>query len=114
MTKQEVFNIVVKHLAAQNWEKSIIAGSCAYRGPGGKKCAIGALLLDSEAPMEGDTVFGQWFDPILERLDLGIGGRGFLDRLQGAHDLALSADNMQVKMKDVARDFRLEWPLGAD
>ena len=33
MTKQEVFNIVVKHLAAQNWEKSLANGSCVYQGP---------------------------------------------------------------------------------
>ena len=114
MTKQEVFNIVVKHLAAQNWEKSLANGLCAYQGVDGKKCAIGALLNDDDVVHEGDTVFGRWFDPILERLDLGIGGMEFLDCLQCSHDLASSADNMQVKLKNVALDFQLEWPLEAD
>ena len=114
MTKQEVFNIVVKHLAAQNWEKSLANGLCAYQGVDGKKCAIGALLNDDDVVHECDTVFGRWFDPILERLDLGWGGRDFLDILQSAHDLARSADNMQVKLKNVALDFQLEWPLEAD
>lgn len=114
MTKQEAFNIVVKHLAAQNWEKSIIAGSCAYRGQGGKKCAIGALLNDDDVVHEGDAVFGRWFNPILERLDLGIGGRGFLDCLQSAHDMPCSGDDMKVQLKSVGRAFRLEWPLDAD
>lgn len=114
MTKQEVFDIVAKQLAAQNWEKSLANGSCAYRGVDGKKCAIGALLNDDDVVQEGDTVFGRWFDPILERLDLGWGGRDFLDRLQGAHDLATSGNHMEAMLKNVGIAYRLEWPLGAD
>lgn len=115
MTKQEVFDIVAKQLAAQNWEKSLANGSCAYRGVDGKKCAIGALLNDDDVVVhEGDTVFERWFDPILERLDLGLRGRGFLARLQSAHDLATSGNHMEAMLKNVGIAYRLEWPLGAD
>lgn len=45
-TKQEVFNIVVRGLASQQWEKSKTAYGCAYRGEHGRKCAGGWLIPD--------------------------------------------------------------------
>jgi len=117
MTEQEVFNIVVKHLAAQNWERSISDNkTCAYRGLNGKKCAIGALLLDDEVPKEGATVHGRWFRPILERLGLYTSDLGFLDQLQCAHDLSGlgSRSSMEEELKQIGARFRLEWPLGSD
>lgn len=115
MTRQEVFNIVVKHLAAQNWERSIgPAGTCVYRSEDGKKCAIGALLLDDEVPTEGAAVHGRWFRPILERLGLYTSDLGFLDQLQCAHDLSAMGEYMREKFKEVGAQYRLEWPLESD
>ena len=51
MTPQEIFETVAKHLFKQG-ERSMWGGSgegvpyCAYRGSGGKKCAVGAILPD--------------------------------------------------------------------
>lgn len=115
MTRQEVFNIVVKHLAAQNWERSIgPGGTCAYRSKDGKKCPIGALLLDDEVPKEGDIVHGDWFRPIMERLGLGTSDLGFLDQLQCAHDHSAMGERMREKFKEVGAQYRLEWPLESD
>lgn len=48
-TKQEIFNIVAKHLLTQN-EKSVDEhqnGMCMYRSKDGLKCAIGCLIDDN-------------------------------------------------------------------
>lgn len=53
MTKQETFDIVAKHLLAQNkkalavFEDNINEG-CAYRGADGTKCAAGCLIPDDK------------------------------------------------------------------
>jgi len=49
LTMQEIFDTVVQHLLTQN-EKSVdtFRGTCLYRTPDGKKCAVGALIPDDE------------------------------------------------------------------
>jgi hypothetical protein len=49
MTPQEIFDKAATHLLTQN-SRSIIPGTdtCAYRGEGGKKCAVGAVIDDAD------------------------------------------------------------------
>jgi len=56
MTAQELFDIVFKHLMSQNARSMMGNGiTCAYRGEGGLKCAIGILIPDEDyrKDMEG-------------------------------------------------------------
>lgn len=47
MTKQEIFTRVAVHMLRQGVPSKTESGSsCAYRGVGGLKCAIGALIPD--------------------------------------------------------------------
>ena len=46
MNMQEVFDIVARHLLTQMAVSTDGYGSCAYRGAGGKMCAIGVLIKD--------------------------------------------------------------------
>lgn len=47
MTKQETFDIVVKALRKQGRRSIDISGKfCVYRGPEGRKCAVGHLIPD--------------------------------------------------------------------
>lgn len=49
MTNQEAFDAVCEHLAQQKTQSLVLMeGHCAYRGDNGGKCAIGALIPDSE------------------------------------------------------------------
>jgi hypothetical protein len=101
-TNQEAFDAVVRHLASMNRQSVVIesegldpfgeplSGSCAYRHPDGRKCAIGALIPDDQ------------YDPIIEksnvwslvtglrsgtpRLDAGTISTDLLINLQDAHD----------------------------
>lgn len=56
MTKQEVFDIVAKHLLTQNvkaWEN----GFCRYKTSTGLKCAVGCLIPDGHpAQSNGGSV----------------------------------------------------------
>lgn len=45
LTDQEVFDKVARHLLTQGCRS--ISGGCAYRGEGGRKCAIGCLIEDN-------------------------------------------------------------------
>lgn len=47
MTKQEVFDKVVRGLASQGYQTSMRGGTCKYRGEGGRKCALGHLIPDA-------------------------------------------------------------------
>ena len=51
MTKQELLDIVYKHLMSQNAKSMMVVEggfSCAYRGKDGLKCAIGILIADED------------------------------------------------------------------
>lgn len=60
--KQTALNIVWRHLRKQN-EKCMVDDSCAYRGPGGTACAIGAMIPDD------------LYDPCIE----GVGAKCFIN-----------------------------------
>ena len=46
MTNQEMFDKVCAHLLTQLSTSLDDTGTCLYRGPDGKKCAIGCLIPD--------------------------------------------------------------------
>lgn len=96
ITNQEVFDAVVQHLAAQNakslgkFDPTDEDAVCFYRGDGGKMCAIGALIPDSQytANVEGykaSGVIAQFEKASAKNHSLGLLG-GILDDLQDCHD----------------------------
>lgn len=123
MTEQEIFNQVVAGLAGQGFEQSKDmrpnpttgepSQMCLYRGPGGKKCAVGHLITDEE------------YDPAWENLTLRRvmskcatltrfePHRGLLEGLQRAHDAADGPYDMQRRLIAVAKDHGLNLPPGA-
>jgi hypothetical protein len=104
-TKQELFDKMVRGLHAQGWEVSRVEGStyyCAYRGAGGRKCAIGHLLSEVEAiQYEGQTVSDLCPDhPHIE----------FLVTCQQAHDFSTHPDVMHEWFKRIAKKHSLTFP----
>lgn len=61
MTLQDVFNITIKGLSAQNWERAVPADNgespfgCMYKNKSGHKCAVGHHIPDEKyhPDMEG-------------------------------------------------------------
>ena len=85
-TKQETFDAVVAH-ARQQGCKAMLGDedTCAYRGEGGTKCFVGALIPDNKySPnMESKTLD----DRRIARLMKGLGHDvPLLRRLQIVHD----------------------------
>jgi hypothetical protein len=89
-------------------------GKCKYRGPDGKKCAIGIELTDEEAADEGE---GMSFEDIscgvINRLELSTGLNRFdLAKVQGVHDNNASKYNpttfKQVRKAWSLNKFTLE------
>src|SRR5215467_12453270 len=60
MTKQEIFNKVVKHLRQQGRKAVNEKGDCCYRTSDGLKCAAGCLIEDKE------------YDPVFENKFFGV------------------------------------------
>lgn len=112
MTRQEMFDIVSKHLLTQMTPSKVTyldgVKGCAYRGDGGLMCAIGCLIPDSvyTSKMEGNDVEGliQDFDiPGLEEKDVD-----FLCDLQNIHDNE-QPDTWERELRATAAAYNLEF-----
>ena len=93
MNKQEAFDKALFGIRAQGgWS---FAGTCLYRSPNGRRCAIGHLLEDSEymTKMEGKDV-NVIFSLLPVRLQMLDESLAFLKNLQDVHDkFAITCDD---------------------
>ena len=118
MNHQEAFDIAARHLLVQGKRSLTSDGACAYRGEGGLKCAIGALIPDDQydPKMEnwevGIILTESFCPPILKSQDLK---EDFLQDMQGIHDAA------SEYFGDVVQDLRSgfialaeKWNLNTD
>lgn len=110
MNKQEIFDTVVKHLAAQKTRALYAdAYACAYRCANGTKCAVGCLIPDKDyvPTMEGKSVttlkvLGVLPDYLHE--DLGL-----LIDLQVIHDDAMAIPySIRQDLSSVAVKYDLD------
>lgn len=93
------------------------AASCAYRGDGGTKCAIGCLIPDNlyTKKLEGVVVTGDRVQSILIEAgvlnsfkDLSL--TCLLDYLQDIHDNSF-VNEWERGFKELAEDYFLEMPV---
>ena len=108
MTKQTIFNKVVRHLRQQG-QKSSDQNGCLYRGPNGTKCAIGCLIPDKKynSNMEGRRFDDEEYFGFPEWQTQDI--IGFLDDLRGIHD-DLMVGSWEHAWADVATEHNLKVP----
>lgn len=119
-TKQEIFDRVVRGLAAQDWRRSVEtdidgqgAGACVYRSSDGAKCAAGQLIDD--ASYTPGLEFNQVnTSPVQQALILS-GVPSFLLRfvmqLQTEHD-ASTDQRLRDDFLRLAEKEGLQWPKG--
>lgn len=106
MTKQEIFDTVVKQMAAQNFLRSLAGGvGCAYRGENGTKCAAGTLITDANyhPSLEHKSAWTPEVRKALEASGVSEEFNGFVSDLQGAHDGAMSPETMKRNFRSVAK-----------
>lgn len=60
MNSQEIFDVVAAHLLKQNAHSTTGRGDRAYRGEGGRQCAVGCLIPDDlyRPNLEGVSAMG--------------------------------------------------------
>lgn len=127
-TKQEIFDVVVLGLAAQNWEQCADRDGCKYRleKEGRKlKCAAGQLVPDEDytpefdecalfgtqayhahfAHDQQDTVAGKYFASKYDA-DTCM----FIVEAQGVHDGASPGD-LREEFETFAKKMELSWPI---
>lgn len=103
MTNQEAFDTVRKHLLCQGAKSmDAIGWNCMYRGAGGRKCAVGALIPDEDyAPRIEGIRISKICVPGLDGVSMQL-----LSRLQFVHD-DMDPENWESALVSVARDFGL-------
>ena len=107
MDNQQAFDTVARHLLTQGC-KSIGPHGCAYRGEGGKKCAIGALIPDDlyNRSFEGNRIF-----PLVrEHVEIGVlledVSLTMLDELQIVHDHTKQPDGLKFDLTTLKHRLR--------
>lgn len=128
LTVQQVFDRVARHLLEQGKKSLTVAGSnpknytCLYRGPGGTKCAVGAIIPDElyckeidnldepAAVMPGGGVSDD-SDGLLQQIlwEAGVPADGYalLDKLQDVHD-GYDVEQWPQQLREVAGRFGLK------
>ena len=118
-SEQEIFNLVVEHLFKQGRPAYDGNRGCMYRTHDGLRCAVGVLIPDdlydpAFETIEAAIVIQELFDADLadwrEHEDL-------LKKLQLIHDGCLrdpdgafNTTDLAVRLRDIAKDFSLEYP----
>lgn len=111
---QQAFDKAYLGLKAQGFERSHENEVCLYRGPDGKKCALGHLIPDDQYrhDMEGRGV-GWILRNFPEALPLELhNDRTMRDlrRLQQCHDLSGSPEAMKARLHQYAEVHGLTVP----
>ena len=113
MTDQTMFDTVVAHLLTQNSVSMDDTGTCVYKGPDNKRCAIGCLIPDEmyTVDLEGKEVrtlvnnplFSAELTTYLSQFNLDL-----LIRLQQTHD-AWNSEDWYTDLQKVAAQFNLKF-----
>jgi hypothetical protein len=105
---QQTFDTVARHLLSMK-ERSFDPArvTCAYRSPGGGKCAIGCLIADEDysETFEGISVWdGNISNAVRKSVDLSV-DTYFLHCLQMTHDMLdnWGGDAMRKCLSDIAK-----------
>lgn len=117
MTRQQMFNTAYHGLAAQGFERSMRyndGATCAYRGEGGKRCALGYLIPDAIYDPAWDSPDGALSAYGLAEKNINsavcLKNQMFLLELQNAHDGSSSPQGMRLRLASVAKQFCLTIP----
>ena len=110
MTKQTIFNKVVRHLRQQG-ERAVDpeTQNCAYLAPDGKKCAVGCLISKKnyKPAMENKKInWISWSGCMPEHLKEHV---GLLVALQQVHD-SIEPKNWETEWAALAARTNLKMP----
>lgn len=112
LTRQQMFNTAYHGLAAQGFVQSMRINEkgdpcCLYRGPEGRRCALGYLIPDSAYSGDYENTSGhflteQGYIPNVAKEDAS-----WVNRLQMVHD----HNHDPEEMRQALVEFAIEWSL---
>lgn len=114
--RQQIFNTAYRGLASQGFIQSAApkTGTCLYRGPEGRRCALGWCIPDENYRQELEGLTIDDYPSILEDAlgfpDLPENDIQFLVDLQTYHDQSTDPDKMKLRLADLANTYGLEVP----
>jgi len=112
MKNQEIFDKAYLGLKSQGFIRSVSSGiSCVYRGPEGRKCAVGWLIPDEKYDPKFDTeIWG--FQRIFKEIRISISQQQdfLIEELRFCHDSSRQPETMRNKLHTIAKDFNLKIP----
>lgn len=110
MTEQEIFNMAYIGLAKQGFERSFDDETkyCLYRGPDGRKCALGHCIPDEIYDDELESIA---LAEVVEKIpDLSGVDIFFLENLRNCHDKGTSPIVMTLHLSAFAEESGLSIP----
>lgn len=112
MTAQEIFDKVAAHLLQQGKRSMLLTDEyepvCAYRGEGGRMCAVGCLIKDENytKELEGHGIGSIQVLEALEASGVVFSHELLLRELQIMHDTYRTTSWLEC-LRRIARDFDL-------
>lgn len=114
MDLQTIFNEAVAHMVKQGTRSRIPGGGmCAYRSPGGLKCAVGYFIPDENysPQLEGKGASQpQVVKALPQEIVATARALELLDKLQTLHDDRMPGRHFNLYVKQIALHFNLDIP----
>lgn len=109
MSRQEAFDIMVRHLRQQGC-RALRNGVCCYRGDHGTKCAVGALITDEQYDIMTRPNGLEWsLGPTAELIGMSRDDRDFLRAVQAVHD-GVPIKDWDEHLREIAVEYNLTYP----
>lgn len=112
-TEQELFDVVVKGLAKQEWQQAVIGSGCVYNTPKGLHCAAGQILAAFGIEIKETHNYSSWTVLISDSY-VSDHHRRFIYRMQLEHDQHESGASMRDAFFVFAEQNNLTWPEGVE
>lgn len=96
-TRKEIFDLAYAGIKSQGFKRSAKPHGCLYRGPEGRKCAIGWLIPDEKYIPEMEN-YSLRSSGILEVAEINPEDVNFCIELQVCHDKAYTEADMQFSL----------------
>lgn len=114
LTQQDIFDKVWDWFVVKGNQKSMNGDMCAYRSSGGRRCAVGVMLEDSDVKGWTTLILGSSVISIADCGLLPLRLRPhveFLAGLQAVHDRRQPGASFTVAMEGALHNFAVEYGL---
>ncbi len=112
MKKQEMFDLAVRGLRSQGFNRCLVNGDPVYADGTGRCCAWGWVDPQTAASPEYSKYYvnGLMADGVGVAAGLDLGAISFARQLQWCHDDSPTPSTMERRLKQLGERESLQWP----